>query len=456
VRSRVTALLRASVAALAIVIALSPAAAQQRGFAFKGVQRTRYESLNGQILAGLDQRDEVLALQTSLLFEYRLDRLHFVGEILDSRAELNDEGSFINATVVNVLEPLQAYVAWSAADTEHGNAGTFRVGRMTLDLGKRRVMSRNRFRNTVNNFVGADWQRTNAGGGNLHAFYFLPMRHLPTDKASLLGNELELDRAARDAAVRGVFYQLPELQGGNFIEAYALDYEADTGDAEISADIVSVGTRIYRLPRPDRWSYEIELIAQAGDSGTDVGGVPRFDLRHDTRFVHFEVGYTFEQAWSPSLTLQYDCASGDEDPFDDRNERFNTLFGDRRFDFGPTGIFGPFQRSNLETPGVRATITPSNLWQGMLSLRRMRLASSTDEWVGTDLRDTSGAAGRSLGTQLEASATWSVIPGRLSLDIGFAALNLGRFARETLQARQPNEPLPSDPRYWYAAITTTF
>jgi hypothetical protein len=439
-----------------MAITLSPATAQDRGFDFSGVQRTRYESLDGQILAELDDPDDVLALQTSLRFEHRLDRLHFVGEILDSRAELNDVGSFINNTVVNTLEPLQAYIAWAGENTEHRNTGTLRVGRLTLDLGKRRVMSRNRFRNTVNNFVGADWQRSNAGGGSLHAFYLAPMRHLPTDRASLLDNEFVLDHAARDTAVRGFFYALPESRRDVFIETYALDYRADTGNAESSADFVSVGMRIYRPPEPARWHYEFELIAQAGESGADVGGAPSLDLRHDASFAHFEVGYAFDARWSPDMVFQYDRASGDKNPLDGRNERFNTLFGDRRFDFGPTGIFGPFQRSNLETPGVRVTISPSSRVQAMLSFRQMRLASSTDEWVGTDLRDATGAAGTSLGTQIEASATWEVIPKRLSLDVGFAAVNLGRFARQTLEARQPNGPQPEDPRYWYAAVTTTF
>ena len=449
-RSRVAPFLRLGIAVLTIAIALSPAMAQERGFDFAGVQRTRYESLDGQILAGLDDPDDVLAFQTSLRFEARLDHVRFVGEILDSRAELNDAGSFINNTVVNALEPLQAFVAWTPGDSERSNVGTLRFGRLTLDLGKRRVMSRNRFRNTVNNFVGADWERTNAGGGKLHALYFLPMRHLPTDRASLLDNEFELDRAARDTAVRGVFYQLPKLGHDNFIETYLLDYDADTSDAASSANFISVGARGYRPARPGQWNYEVELIAQAGESGGQVGGAPRFDLSHVASFAHFEVGYTFDRAWSPNITLQYDRASGDDDPLDDRNDRFNTLFGDRRFDFGPTGIFGPFNRSNLETPGVRVTLAPNRRWQGMLSLRSMRLASSTDEWVGTGLRDPSGAAGRSLGTQLEASVGWAVIPDRLSLDVGFAALNLGRFARETLPTQ------PGDPRYWYAAVTTTF
>ncbi|HSC16271.1 MAG TPA: alginate export family protein, partial [Gammaproteobacteria bacterium] len=397
---------------VAIALPATPALSQQRELDFGGIQRTRYESLDGQILPDLDERDAVLALQTSLRFEARMNRLSFVGEILDSRAELNDVGSFINNTVVNTLEPLQAYVAWTVRDAEHPSVErALRVGRMTLDLGKRRIVSRNRFRNTVNNFVGAEWQRRSDDKGTLRAFYFVPMRHLPTDRASLLDNELELDRAARDTAVLGVFYLLPPLRGGAFLEAYALDYQAETGDPANGADFLSLGARIYRLPQPGRWHYEVEAIVQGGESGANVGAVPRSDLRHRALFTHFELGYALDGPWTTNITFQYDRADGDEDPLDERNERFNTLFGDRRFDFGPTGIFGPFQRSNLATPGIRVTVTPTPRWQGMLSYRSMRLASRTDEWVGTGLRDPSGAAGRSLGVQLEASATWTVIPG---------------------------------------------
>jgi hypothetical protein len=436
---------------LAALVAAVPALGQDNRFDFSGAHRARYESLDGQVVPGLDERDDVLALQTSLRFETRMDRLHFVGEILDSRAELNDAGSFINNTVVNALEPLQAYVAWTAPQTERPQVErTLRVGRMTLDLGKRRVMSRNRFRNTVNNFIGVDWQRRAGDEGSLYAFYFVPMRHLPTDAASLLVNEIELDRAARDTTVLGAFFLLPKLSKGDFVEVYALDYEAQSGNPENDGDFFSVGARSFRLPQPGRWNYEVEAIVQAGESGANVGSVPRFDLRHRALFTHFEIGYHLRGPWKTNILLQYDRADGDEEPLDERNDRFNTLFGDRRFDFGPTGIFGPFQRSNLVTPGVRVTVAPTPRWQGMLGYRSVRLASSTDAWVGTGLRDPSGAAGRSLGVQLEASAGWAIIPGRLSLDMGFTALELGRFARETLG------PAQRDPRYWYAALTTTF
>lgn len=186
-----------------------------------------------------------------------------------------------------------------------------------------------------------------------------------------------------------------------------------------------------RAPQTGRWHFEIEAIVQRGESGATVGEVATLNLQHGAVFAHFEVGYAFDEPWATTVTFQYDRAGGDEDPLDHRNERFNPLFGDRRFDFGPTGIFGPFNRSNLETPGLRVTITPSPRWQGMLSYRSMRLASTTDTWIGTGLRDAGGNSGTSLATQLEASATWAVITDRLSLDIGFAALKPGRFARQT-------------------------
>jgi hypothetical protein len=65
------------------------------------------------------------------------------------------------------------------------------------------------------------------------------------------------------------------------------------------------------------------------------GGRVGRDLDHDAEFYHWEIGYAFNAAWSPVLLLQFDSASGDEDPFDNRNDGFDTLFGERRFDFAP-------------------------------------------------------------------------------------------------------------------------
>src|SRR5262245_59519089 len=180
-------------------LAAQPATESKR-FEFSGVQRSRYETTDELFGAGLSGSDHVLALQTSLLFDYKLPKVQLYGEILDSRGLLNDEQSSVGTFLVNTLEPIQAYAAFTlpAAD---GAKSTLRVGRLTLDIGKRRLVSRNRFRNTVSEFTGADWQWQGANGQNARAIYLQPMRILPTRFDELLDDEFELDRGQRETAI---------------------------------------------------------------------------------------------------------------------------------------------------------------------------------------------------------------------------------------------------------------
>jgi hypothetical protein len=143
-----------------------------------------------------------------------------------------------------------------------------------------------------------------------------------------------------------------------------------------------------------QWNYEVESIVQHGESTGTAAGVTGTDLDHEPYLQHFEIGYMFDNQWSPNVMLQYDLASGDRDPF--------------------------------------------------------RLAEAHDTWIGVGLRDTSAPTGKSVGRQLEASFTWTAIPDRLAVETGFAHLSLGRFPEQLLGAR-----LRGDPRYFYATITTS-
>jgi hypothetical protein len=149
--------------------------------------------------------------------------------------------------------------------------------------------------------------------------------------------------------------------------------------------------------------------------------------------------------------LQYDRATGDKGPNDNRVERFNTLFGERSFDFGPTGIYGIAARSNLISPGLRLTIEPAPRWECEFAYRYLRLDRSRDAWVGSGWRDPTGGAGTAIGRHLEASFEWSAIAERLTVETGFAHLASGRFAK---QAAGP--AFRGDPSYFYASVTTRF
>ena len=416
------------------------------GFDFSGTQRTRYETLDPQFRAGFSGSDQAVALQTTLVFNWRSDAWLVGGEIMDSRSYANDTGSLVNGTTTNALEPIQAFVAW------RHDASTFRVGRVTQDLGKRRLVARNRYRNTVNNFTGVDWSWSGAEGRAARAFYWVPMRTLPSDQESLLDNEYELDRGTRGSSITGFFYQCPALANQHRVETYVFDAEAEAANDPATAyDLVTLGARAYRAPQAAEWNYEVEAVLQEGESGGTVGGVARNDLDHHASFLHFEIGYQFDVPGSPNLMFQYDRATGDDDPTDADIERFNTLFGARRFDFGPTGIYGIAARSNIDSPGVRLTFRPGPRWQAMLAYRSLQLEAARDGWVGSGWRDTTGAAGTSIGRHLEGSFTWTAIPDRLSFETGFAHLSAGRFAEQTAGAA-----FRGDPQYFYAALTTIF
>jgi len=430
------------------------AAGEPAHLKISGSQRTRYERLDPQFRRGFDNSDQVVALQTSVVFDWSIDAFQLVGEIMDSRGELNDEGSFL-ANTVDTLEPIQAYFAWHKKGVfEDSGDSTLRVGRMTLDLGKRRMIARNRYRNTVNNFLGADWSWHDSDGRNLRLFYLMPMLIEPADTASQLDNDVALDHTARGTRVIGAYYQLPPFADKSVVEAYLLDYDVNppSNNLAAAAHWTAAGARAYRAPKSSGgWGYEAEAVWEWGRAGGTLSGAARSNFEQNAYLAHLEASYAFDARMRPTLFMRYDYASGDKDPNDTTIERFNTLFGARSFDFGPTNIYGPISRSNIDTPSLRVTLAPKARWQSTLAYRWVFLAEARDQWVGSGWSDPTGKSGRTIGKQLEGSFTWTAIPNRLSVEPGFAHLALGRFARQV-----QGSAFRGDPLYFYLSLTTTF
>jgi hypothetical protein len=444
----------------AATLGLHGAAAAGARLDISGEQRTRIETLDGQFRPALDARDLTLSLRTNVSFSAAWPRVRAVAEIMDSRAELNDRGSFLSTSVVNSLEPIQAFFAWSSergksesptvnpAVSRAERAGSaLTAGRMTIDLGSRRLVGRSRFRNTVNTFTGLDWTWRGLRGESVRAFIVSPTTRLPGSRAALLENAQRLDGSAHHTELSALFYERPVHALDDRLELYALRLDANEKDD--ARNLTTVGARLRRPASRGSWHYEIEAAAQSGSTkpGGAIGGVT---LAQSAHLVHADVGFAFAGAWSPDLTVLYDYATGDADPDDGRDGRFDTLYGARAFDYGPTGIYGPFARSNLDTPGVRVTLSPGKRWRSMAEYRVLRLAEARDSWVGVGLLDASGASGRVLGRQIDARLSWDAIENRLGLETGFAYFSKGRFVDRTAPARSG----PST--YLYAALTASF
>jgi hypothetical protein len=151
--------------------------------------------------------------------------------------------------------------------------------------------------------------------------------------------------------------------------------------------------------------FEVEAAYQYGRSlGSSLGEESR-SLDHRAHFEHIEIGYSFAGLWMPRLAAQLDYASGDRNPGDDQNNRFDSLYGSRGFDFGPTGIYGAFARSNLISPGYRVSVNPAPDVELMVAHRYFRLASKTDAWTSGGWQDLNGESGNDLGHQVEARVT---------------------------------------------------
>ncbi len=421
---------------------------------FSGEMRTRVSGLSEQFRAQYSGSDQVFATRALLRTELDIYTLTLGGELQDSRHFFDDADSPLNTGMVNTWEPLQAYLRWDVgaylARPEHWS---LTIGRQTLDLGSRRLVARNRFRNTINGFNGIKGEWRGQAGRELVGFYFLPVERRPGDRESLNSLDSQLDDEDVRDAFWGVSYRTPFNWLDAFVQGYffGLDEEDRPGRPSRDRELFTTGVRVLRQPKPGAWDFDLESVWQFGASRSSRRVDDTQSLNHEAQFYHASLAYTLDMPWKPRLGLQYDYASGDRSATDSENNRFDTLFGARRFEHGPTGIYGAFARSNIQSPGYRVILNPAPGWEMMASHRFYWLASSTDAWTTSGLRDPSGEAGNSLGQQLEFRVRWDGAIEKLRLEAGVAWLFAGSFVESA-----PNRTTQGDSRFGYLQATLSF
>jgi hypothetical protein len=427
--------------------ALSP----PKGLKLSGSFRARYETLDGQPRAGLSNRSDLYSLRTTLLAEYRSGPVRVGAELYDSRAYGGTARMGLTSNDVDALELAQAYVA---ADLHQpfgkGSSGSIQAGRMVINLGSRRLVAADDYRNTTNTYTGLRFDAKTAGGAAATLILTAPAIRLPEDTPSLLDNKVKFDRETTDLLLWGGLVAKPKLIGKVDAEVTVLGLdEKDSSDrATRDRRLRTLGARLIRAPSPGRFDVEIEGAYQFGSIAADTRpGAARLDV--SAWFLHADVGYQFDAPWKPRLSLDYDYASGDDARRTFR--RFDTLFGMRRADFTPSGIFAAIGRANIMSPGVRLEASPSRRLDGMVSFRPMWLASATDAFSTTNVRDASGRSGRHAGELLEGRVRYWLVPDTLRLEVNAALLDKGRFLKTA-----PNAPRTGDTHYLAVSLTTTF
>ena len=234
----------------------------------------------------------------------------------------------------------------------------------------------------------------------------------------------------------GVTYEDERIPWLNFDASYfGLHYLAKEREYH------TFGLRGFRPEQAVGVDYEIELIGQFGDND---------DRDHSAIAAHAELGYTLDLPWSPRLLGQFDYASGTSNPNGSESHSFDYLFGARRWDLAVTGIYGPFRRSNILSPGVRLIVSPLPKFKAEIKFRYWELAKARDDFVGTGLQDPTGAAGRHLGEDVELRVRWRPTPW-LDLDVGYDHWFKGSYLD-----RVPNVPSTKDSDFFYASTKLQF
>lgn len=408
--------------------------------------RTRYEYLADDFRRTVRGDSPALSLRTRLTAELTWSPVFVSLELIDARAYLG-EGAPLNDTIVNTLELVQAHVGLRGEDVlVDGDEASVAVGRLTMDLGSRRLIARNEFRNTTGAFTGIDARWKSAEGHALRAFVMVPLRRLPSDVEALTDNGIELDAENFHAPLWGLHYATPLLLERMGFDGYVVGLHEGDGEDAPSANrrLVTAGGRFVVQPSAGYADLQLEGMFQLGTSRASAAAADTEDLAHAASTVHFSVGYTLPTWAKPHLVAQIDYASGDDDPTDGDNDRFDPLFGARRFELGATGRYGAVTRGNLLSPGIRLEVVPHRTLDAFVGHRLVLLASPRDAWIPAGLRDTTGSAGSFVGYQLEARVRWNVWPKNLALEAGTAVFVRGAFALQEVT---------TTPVYVYGQVT---
>lgn len=397
-------------------------------------ERIRYESYDTPWIRGTRSGQWQAPFQTVVFGEIRpSETFRISAEFWDARQWGPSNPNRITPAMVNTLNFSQLHVAGiqrnvfdQAIDTE------WKAGLMTMSVGSTRLIGRYAFRNTQQPFLGLEgrlfdpvhrWQ--------LLGFVNTPMALLPDAREALINNQMVFNRPMNDTLFAGLFFSQP-MEDGYRLESYL--YYLDRKEALPNVtEVITPGIRWLRDVKDEGFDFEIESIGQTGTVTPAFGGDPQ---PVQGILEHLQFGYTLNSAWRPRLQAQWDYASPE----------FNPLFGISVFDFGPSGIYGLFSRTNINSPGWRLILSPNPDVFLFFAHRFYWLADGKARtgWSTSALVDPSGASGNYVGETFELSSRWDT-SYNLAFQAGWQLLLKGRFAQSA-----PGAPKDTDPvNYFY-------
>lgn len=416
-----------------------------------GSVRARVETIDGQARAGFNTSDTLVNLRSTLFTEFDTGVWRFGAGIYDSRVWGGNTGSPVTTNEVNALELVQGY---AAIDLTQPFGPTSRLsvlaGRFATNIGSRRLVADDDYRNTTNGFTGVHVDTVLGRGVRATGFYALPQLRLPSDLASVLDNRFGFDEQSFDLVLWGGAASRARTVGPAMTEvSYFRLSERDAPNlATRDRQLHTLGGRIIRDPGVAAVDYETEVFYQTGSiRASTAAGAQTLDV--SAWFTHAELGYSGRHRWKPHVSVEFDYASGDD--ASDTFTRFDSLYGTRRSDLAPSGLYSAVGRANILTPGLRLELVPHARLDAFVSYRLLWLASATDGFSTSGVRDVSGESGRFAGQQVDTRARYWLVPNRLRAEVDAVWLAKGRFLRDA-----PNAPANGNTGYLSLNLTQMF
>jgi len=355
--------------------------------------------------------DDALVTRNLLYLGVRnaLDPLRISVELEDSRRFLSDRPD--NPNIENEFEVLQAYVQLHFEDAIGGAPLSLSFGRMVFDWADRRLISRNRNRNTISAFDGL---RLRLGDENapweIDAIAVRPVER----------NVEDPDESGDNATLYGIAGYWRGWSPHVVLEPYWLWLDQnEIRGIPIQRDLHTFGLHAFgQWGEKSAWDYDLSL---AGQWGRTQG------REHRAGAIHLESGYTWSTAWKPRLAFWLNYASGDQNAADDSNERFDPLYGATYAFYGYSSYFA---WQNMINPALRLSIAPAKNLKCELIHRAIWLASDTDVWVRSLRRDNTGGSGTYVGQETDVRLIWQVCQN-FDIDLAYAHFFPGSFVDNT-------------------------
>jgi hypothetical protein len=279
-----------------------------------------------------------------------------------------------------------------------------------------------------------------------------PVSRFPATQTAQVNDKHRFDEEDFNTWFSGGIFELNNLPMDTIGEAYLyyLDEAAETDNVRTrNRHYYTPGIRFYAKPKKGQFDFQAEGMGQFGT--VRYTSAMSTSQTHEAWSSHIELGYSFDMPWSPRLLGEYDYASGSKNNSEDN--RFDWLFGSPVPDFGHTGIYGAFSRSNINSPGYKLNFTPRSDTAINFQHRFVWLASSSDCWGGfscapaTTMLKPSRNSGSYVGDQIGITLRHD-FNSNLTFDCGWYHLFKGEFAKNGVSSAGTKSS-PDDINYFY-------